>query len=77
LNNIETKYFNFLDPGLVGSIMEIQDSLLKLSMLSRIEEKMRWLGMTDDQYFTEVTTEIHNIVKEIYEIDTKGMVRII
>lgn len=70
LSNIEMKYFNFLDSEVVLSLMEIQDNLNQLSMSIRIQARA-FLAPTDEEFFEEISTLIHNTVREIYNLNTE------
>lgn len=71
LSEIEAKYSRFLRPDLVGSLMEIQNNLLSITIYHSL------LDPTDEddqeQTFNEISERIHNIIKEVQKISMMGI----
>lgn len=77
LDNIETKYFRFLDSNLVTSLIKIEDNLRTMDMHTGIFLKhkrqdaiFRWFK-TDEEYYKIMAGIIKSIFKELRNIYEK------
>ena len=72
LNNMEMKYFKFLDPPFVQALMQIQ--FLMNGLVQNLRMKKRILEFMPEEKFLEaLPILIHEIIKEIYKIHKMGI----
>ena len=72
LGDLELKYFEFMEPGLRLSLMEIQRNLDRLH--SAIDTMDRLGGESLEEWFFEsMLKSVHTIIKEIYNIHKMGI----